>query len=56
MKEKVEHSNEYGTEIWRIFGRYVLFYNDIILGYGFDENGKLGIRTYRRQDSILEKV
>lgn len=54
MRSKFSENETYDSEIWSIFARYVFHYNGFFFRYGFNEEGELEIRTYKRVDNVEE--
>lgn len=48
MKNKFLENKQYESDVWKIFATYVFHYNGFLVGYGFNKNGELEIRTYKK--------
>ena len=48
IKSKFSESETYESAVWEILAKYVFHYNGFFFKYGFNENGELEIRTYRK--------
>lgn len=50
LKKKFLENKEYESDVWKVFATYVFHYNGFFIRYGFNKNGELEIRTYKRAE------
>ena len=54
LRNKFSEGETYDSEVWKLFARYIFYYNGFFFKCGFNENGEFEIRTYKRMDNVEE--